>query len=903
MIMRSRSQKFGRMFKLVRFLFAGALFITYVRPSGAQAQSMYDPWAEPLNLSHSGVAVDPASVIDSEGVVHVVWQDGPGNYMYSRFAGDQWSAPKTTNLDLLFKLPIDQDRTDQSESAIYTGPNPLIITGPGQNIFAFWLSARHRLFTSRVKNSNFEHSVAWDPAGLITPDVASFAVTVDARGEWHLVFLRTPNDPQNSAGIYYTHSTNSGRNWPVPVLLYESSYLRTLGAGEANLSIATAGTEDTLRVYAAWDNRPRKQVFLAQSEDGGESWEQPALIAGPTPDSGLAGPFNIRVRADRQSVVLVWQSGQPEGTCTQAYQFSNNGGATWSKHQSMLEGLSECPLSNELMAASANNPRLPPRLYLLTETQSQVFLSAWNGLQWSEPQMQPILSGFEDPETYREVIYGCQRASLFGERLYIVGCDQGRGGDVWVTSRDLGAIASWFTAPVWSPPAPVADDAFKMKAVQLVATGDGLIHAVFGQPEDSAIYYAYLDGELWSRITRVLQLPDGGAGSPAVAAGPGNVLFLVAASTRGTLYFSRATSGNASSESQWSTPERLGNVHDGEIGSADIALDSAGTVYVAYSVPVNEQRGIYLVKSEDYGTSWSEPRQVFSGISAGWDIVGEPSLLVAPDGVLHLTWSQQSIQGDGVPQPLSLYYARSQDGGNTFGNAEVAVDEAVGWQEIATDRKGNLHLIWQGQATKTTVWDQVSIDGGISWQFPKGLASEGGNAAAMADSAGQLHLMTASQGAVDHWLWDGSQWKAETPLRLSSASQQKAPLEALAASASKQGKMVVLMAVPANTEETGERTLLFATRTLKLPPVEVAIQDIPSAPPSPTFVAVTATPMPMLTPTAPAEYRIDNLHNEEGRVDTEGPLNLFLRALLPAALLLLSVLGIVIWRANRVRDE
>ena len=119
------------------------------------------------------------------------------------------------------------------------------------------------------------------------------------------------DDPANPAGIYYTRSKNSGRSWAVPVLLYESPYLRTLGEGEANLSVATAGTEDALRVYIAWDNRPRKQVLLAQSADGGESWEQPAPVAGPAPDSGLAGPFNIHVGANQNSVVLVWQSGQP----------------------------------------------------------------------------------------------------------------------------------------------------------------------------------------------------------------------------------------------------------------------------------------------------------------------------------------------------------------------------------------------------------------------------------------------------------------------------------------------------------------------------------------------------------------------------------------------------------------
>ena len=202
-----------------------------------------------------------------------------------------------------------------------------------------------------------------------------------------------------------------------------------------------------------------------------------------------------------------------------------------------------------------------------------------------------------------------------------------------------------------------------MEAVELVATGDDLIHAFFSQHQDPAIYYTYWDGELWSRITPVLELPEGEAAWPAIAAGPGNELFLIARNNRGTLYFSRATSGNAATASSWSTPTRLGIGHDGEIGSVDVAWDAAGTVYVAYSVPVNDERGIYLVQSKDQGTTWSEPLQVFDGAAAGFDLVGAPSLLTSENGFLHIIWKQQSIQGDGVPQPISLYYARSEDGG------------------------------------------------------------------------------------------------------------------------------------------------------------------------------------------------------------------------------------------------
>ena len=350
-------------------------------------------------------------------------------------------------------------------------------------------------------------------------------------------------------------------------------------------------------------------------------------------------------------------------------------------------------------------------------------------------------------------------ASLFGERLYIVGCDEGGGGDVWVTSRDLELNTSWFTSPIWNQLLPVTDDKLEMEALELVATDDGLIHAFFSQHQDPAIYYTYWDGVLWSQINPVMKLPEGEAGRPTIAAGPGNGLFLIARNNRGTLYFSRATSGNAATESRWSTPAQLGMSHDREIGSVDVAWDAAGTIYVAYSVPVNDERGIYLVLSKDQGTTWSEPLQVFDGAAAGFDFVGAPSLLTSANGSLHIIWTEQSIRGDGVAQPLSLYYSRSEDGGHTFNNAELVVEEPVAWRDIVTDGKGNLHLLWRLQDTLTTVWDQFSLDGGYTWQHPQGLPDEGSLASVTRDPAGRLHLVGIGLDALSHWLWDGGRWQ------------------------------------------------------------------------------------------------------------------------------------------------
>ena len=901
---------FGWMFRLMRLLFASTLLIMFITPSLALAQSTDDPWTTPVNLSHSGVGANPAIVSDSEGIVHVVWQNNLQEFIYARLDGAQWTSPEITDLDRLFTVPVAGEPTRRGAPPwIYTGPNPLFIAGPDRYIFAFWISPQGRLFTSRVRNTNFDRTSSWEAEGVIANQAASFAVSIDASGEWHLAYFRTAADILHPAGIYYTHSRNGGLGWALPVLLYQSPYLGHLDVGEANLSIATTNAEGAQHVYIAWDNRPRKQVFLVHSADGGKDWdwEKPMLVAGPSPASGSAGPLNIQVGANQNNVVLVWQSGRITNgslsTCSQIYRSSTDAGSTWSDSQPMIENMLNCSQSNKFVTRLSNNPQ--DRLYYLTETKSQVFLTAWNGSQWSQSQEQPILSGFEEPEIYSQVIYGCHQTAFLGTRLYVVGCDLGDGGDIWVTSRDLGADKSSFQPPVWSQLSPVSSESFKMEAIRLVSTDDGSFHAFFSQNLDRAIYYTYWNGESWSHINPVLKLPEGETASPAVAAGPNNELLLIAGSNNGTVYFSRANSGDAATESSWSTATQLKIGHDGEIGSTDIATDPAGTIYVVYSVPVNQDRGIYLVQSKDHGASWSEPLQVFKGADVGFDLVGAPSLLISSNGVLHITWKEQSIEGDGGPQTRALFYTRSGDGGHTFSEATPVVKEPVAWQEMLSDGKGNLHLFWQPQNALKTVWDQISPDGGITWQYPQGLPDIGKFAAVTKDSVGGLHLVGAGPDALGHWLWNGHSWQSETPLSWPSVSQQQSqnPVGLLAAAVSKQGKMLVLVAEQTIQDDVLKMTLHYATRKLKLPSAQSTSQQVSTkAPLTPTSGPATSTPAPLLTPTATAD-NLSATEEQSAPVETNGQASTFTTVLLPVGLLLLSVLGIAIWQVTRAKDR
>ena len=132
--------------------------------------------------------------------------------------------------------------------------------------------------------------------------------------------------------------------------------------------------------------------------------------------------------------------------------------------------------------------------------------------------------------------------------------------------------------------------------------------------------------------------------------------------------------------------------------------------------------------------------------------------------------------------------ARSEDGGHTFSDAELVVEEPVAWREIVTDGKGNLHLLWQPQDKLTTVWDQVSLDGGHTWQYPQGLPDEGRLAAVTRDPAGSLHLVGVGSGALWSLALGWQPLEPEAPPSWSLSSQQESPVELLAATVQQAGE-------------------------------------------------------------------------------------------------------------------
>lgn len=804
----------------------------------AAAQTSGENWTIPVNLSHSGSAQNPLFIISPEGEFHIVWSDDFAGYMYTRGDGIEWSDPKVVSLPF----------------GTYT---PHLISDPSGLVHAFWLDEQNNLLYSRVAAENFGITNAWQRGLRLAGSVVDVDVSVDATGRIHLGFIQIADIGNNPAGVYYLKSSQARTGWSAPVLLYESPYFRSLTQEVANVKISTDITEEEEKIFVAWDNPSRERVFNIRSIDGGETWDEPVEVDAPIEGTIAGGPANIIVNAFQDKVILIWQTDRSGDNCTQYYQWSVDGGDTWGPRQRMLQDLRGCPQDNQLLVGEDGT------IFLLTNLFRQLYLLAWDGERWSNPQSQATLTRFVDPETFKPVDFGCRQATLVGgSTLFVVGCDTGSGRDIWYTSRQLENVSTWFSqAPVWEPPILLTQSQMNILDPALVTDVNQRVHLFWSQADSSLpdspgklIYYTRLEAGEWSTPLPVLSIQENIARQPAAAVDPqGNLLVVWSGGPAGGIYFSRAIAARAVIAAAWSEPQLLPSPQ--LVGtSPDILVDHQGRIYVIYAIPLNEQRGIYMTLSEDGGQTWSEPWSVFDADRAGWAMIDRPQLTLGSNGQLHLLWTQYSLPGS--TGPLALYYARSDDEGFRWSQAELVTENPVVWSQIISVNEKTVHRVWQEISNnRTTLWHEWSLDGGITWEriSPASIFGDTvGEPALAGDRAGRLHLsQIVSRGAnnfiLQTWLWDGSNWHADQSLDLSGLIS--AGLGSMVSTVSTDDNIGIAFASKLVNSASGlqENSIFFTSRLLEMPAIEPG--SLPAVAPTPVPPVVTATLPPQPTPT------------------------------------------------------
>jgi hypothetical protein len=257
------------------------------------AQESEETWTEPRNLSQTGTAASLRLAVEMDGIVHAVWQDMASNtFVYTRSQGDEWLEPVAA------EPPFGTRRffPDLDEEAATPLFDPHLVAD-ADRIHAFWLDEERTLRYGSVLASEFASFDAWGPRQTLAGSAMAIKAAVDVAGQLHLSYLGLEGDDGSPAGIYYRRSEDGGESWTDPALLYASPYLRAVPIDEANLQMAISGSGESADIFVAWDNRALESVFVVRSTDGGQSWDEPITVDQRQPEDGAdaVGPSGIRV--------------------------------------------------------------------------------------------------------------------------------------------------------------------------------------------------------------------------------------------------------------------------------------------------------------------------------------------------------------------------------------------------------------------------------------------------------------------------------------------------------------------------------------------------------------------------------------------------------------------------------
>jgi len=160
-----------------------------------------------------------------------------------------------------------------------------------------------------------------------------------------------------------------------------------------------------------------------------------------------------------------------------------------------------------------------------------------------------------------------------------------------------------------------------------------------------------------------------------------------------------------------------------QVDAVTIAVDSKGTIYVAYmawrteSTEKKENRDIFVSRSTDGGVTWSAPVQI-NDVKGTGNVYSANFLVVAPDDTLHVVWqdSRDSYEPD-------IYSDASADG-LTWGKDVKVNDNDYRQQEdpsltAGTNGacKGTLYALWQDNRSNKSmdIYGAKSTDGGKTW--------------------------------------------------------------------------------------------------------------------------------------------------------------------------------------------
>jgi hypothetical protein len=394
----------------------------------------------------------------------------------------------------------------------------------------------------------------------------------------------------------------------------------------------------------------------------------------------------------------------------------------------------------------------------------------------------------------------------------------------------------------WSEPVVLFEAEWGIHSPVVVSDRAGGLHLFWRYVEASnptqtteLNYYTYYDGTTWSTPVDIFAADY--LAAPSAATDGSGFVHLIWQGSSEQLQYSRAAITSPISAQSWQPPISLATANV----NAHLLSDHTGRLHVVY--PGRGSSGVYYRTSHNAGLSWSSPVNI-AAASQNQVSANFTRIAMGVDNTLHVVWTEFLLP-EAWP-PIGLFYARSEDGGQTWSEVTQLAEEGYNQINVAAGQENTVHVLWNGMAGIHGRYHRWSDDNGQTWTATEtlntaGVAGSTGTPPMVVDNAGVLHALVVDGGCLLYLAWQADSWNAPTCISQLAAGATTF-IEQPDLTISQGNKLHVVF------WDSRERLWYMSRQT-----------DAPRSPPLPLPTAVstplpTPTPLPMATVTPNRSY-------------------------------------------------
>jgi hypothetical protein len=379
-------------------------------------------------------------------------------------------------------------------------------------------------------------------------------------------------------------------------------------------------------------------------------------------------------------------------------------------------------------------------------------------------------------------------------------------------------------------------------------------------------------------------------------AGVIHLIFFAGDTFAANIYYSSAPAVYAGQAFAWSKPIMIGDAAVTPVEAA-LAGDEEGNLIVVYSGN-RDGKGIYVVASQDTGSTWSDPGLVSWSYRDDQHPFGL-QLHQDPYQNLHVVWTVNNAQGNGE----TIEYVRLERSSSQWlPPVTLAVYKEEHGYEVdhpaIVFHEGQLIFIYNDYHPPKRMM-RLSSDGGRTWSEPfeafAPTRGEYGAATFAVDSNNTLHVIFGDRGrslTLWHSIWRGSSWQEPEPIvplgesnrydrehpRVFHPQRPKAVIS--------QGN--ILLVTWRTDWGFGRNGTWYSYRQLDAPALPIVELPVPTSAvtPTPAVIPPTSTPTPTPSPT-PTPVVLN--WGDDIPAAANNPTGVLAMSIIPVAVLLLIV--------------